>query len=100
MLERTAAPIIAEPFIPNWEVNVARQKQSKLGIQLEKAAVTAGKELGSIVGRLEKQARTLAKRRDALKGKARQQTAAWARKASRTLDQLAKDLGKARSKKR
>lgn len=73
---------------------MARTRQAKFGKQLTKAAVATGRELGALVGKLEKKSRELAKRRDSLQGKARKQAAQWARRASKVLDKLAEDLAR------
>jgi hypothetical protein len=62
--------------------------------KLEKAAVRTGKELGAIVGRLEKEARALAKQRGEIQAEARKGSIHLMRRASRFLDRAANQLEK------
>ncbi len=62
--------------------------------KLENAAVRAGKELGAIVGRLEKEVRALAKQRGEIHAEARKGSIHLMRRASRFLDRAAKQLEK------
>jgi hypothetical protein len=62
---------------------------------MQKAAVFTGKELGAVVGRLERETRVLAERGDEIESAARRRSANIIRRAARGLEKLAKDLEKA-----
>jgi len=67
-------------------------RKTPVATKLKKAAVLTAKELGAIVGRLEKEARELAKRRGEMEAAARKGSIDLMRRAARSLDRAAKQL--------
>lgn len=67
-------------------------KKTGAGKRLESAAVGAGRELGALVSRLERETRRAARKGAEMRESARKRTVRLLRQASRTLDRLAGEL--------
>jgi len=76
------------------EALVAKKKKAAMGKRLEKAAVTTGRELGALVGRMEKEAREVARKSDKMRSTARQRSIELMRRAAASLEKLAAQLEK------
>jgi len=79
------------------EALVAKAKKTAMGKRLEKAAVATGREMGALVGRMEKEARKISRRRSKMQAAARKRSIVLMRRAARSLQKLASQLEKAGS---
>ena len=71
---------------------MAKRAKTAMGKRLEKAAVSAGKELGSLVGRLEREADKAVRRGSKMQAAARKRSVRLMRRAARSLEKLAAQL--------
>jgi hypothetical protein len=76
---------------------VAKKKKTAMGKRLEKAAVITGRELGALVGRVEKEARAAVRKGNKMQGSARNRSVELMRRAAQSLEELAAQLEKAGS---
>ncbi len=79
------------------EAIVAIARKTATGKRMEKAAVATGRELGALVGRLEKEARNASRRGSKMEDSARRRSVELLRRASRSLEKLAAQLEKSRA---
>ena len=73
---------------------MAKAKKTVMGRRLEKAAVTTGRELGALVGRMEREAREVARQSDKMRSTARKRSIELMRRAAASLERLAAQLEK------
>ncbi len=76
---------------------MAKRKNRATGSRIERAAVTTGRELGSLVSRLEKEADKAVSRGNKMQATARKRSVQLMRRAARSLQKLASQLEKAGS---
>ncbi|HUU15433.1 MAG TPA: hypothetical protein VM182_17210, partial [Terriglobia bacterium] len=62
---------------------MAKAKKTVMGRRLEKAAVTTGRELGALVGRVEKEAREVTRKSNRMQVSARKRSVQLMRRAAR-----------------
>ncbi len=74
---------------------MARVKKTAMGKKMERAAILTGKELGALVGRLEREARDMARKRTEMGDAARKRSVEAMRRAARALEKLANQVEKA-----